>query len=99
MLAEREVLAEVRRAKLAHGPFPKDMIRSYVLLSEEIGEVARAVAETTRLPRLNARRPTHLQNLRKELVQCVAVISMWVANLDAEKERDEQERSNSELMG
>jgi NTP pyrophosphatase (non-canonical NTP hydrolase) len=91
MLTEKEVVQEIKRAKLRHGPFPRDMIRSYVLLSEEVGEVARAVAETTRLPRLNARRPTHLNDLREELVQCVAVISMWVANLDVERERDERE--------
>jgi NTP pyrophosphatase (non-canonical NTP hydrolase) len=94
MLTEEEVAAEIVMARAVHGSFPKDMVRSFVLLSEEVGEVARAVAEVTRLPRHNELRPTHRQNLRTELVQCAAVISMWVANIDLERGREEHEQQS-----
>ena len=95
MLTEAEVVLEIHRATAVHGKFPVDNVRAHLLLSEEVGEVARAVAEVTRLPRLGEKRPSHLNNLREELVQVVAVCSMWITNLDLERRRDEQANINS----
>lgn len=79
-----DVNREMGRAVTNHGPFPRNQDRAMVILSEEFGEVARAVAEVGRLPRLGEKRPSHLNNLRSELVQVMATCGMWIDNLDSE---------------
>lgn len=92
MLTEQEVIQEIQRAKLIHGPLSKDHARAALILSRETLEAIQEAADVTRLPRLSEQRVLALMNLRAELVQVVAVASLWVSNLDNERLRDEHER-------
>lgn len=78
------VRIEEARAVREHGQLTTDHVRAFVVLSEEIGEVAEAVLEIGRAERLHL---AELVDARKrlvveELVQVIAVASMMVDNLE-----------------
>ena len=62
-----------------------------VILMEEVGEVARAVLETT-----NLANDKHDKSLRKELIQVAAVCTSWVQGMD---EREEKAKHAAWLAG
>ncbi len=51
------------------------------ILMEEIGEASRAILEMEKLAN-----DVHNVNLRKELVQCAAVLVAWIEGVDADEE-------------
>jgi NTP pyrophosphatase (non-canonical NTP hydrolase) len=68
---------------------PFDSPRWLPVLVEEVGEVAREICEMGSFPRNGVWR-THLEqrlhDLRKELIQCMAMCAAWVDSIDMEEE-------------
>lgn len=68
----REILAERRRQDQKFGKQHHAAERWFVILGEEVGEVAREVYEQ------------NLHALREELIQCAAVCLAWLEDIDRE---------------
>lgn len=77
-LSERVEL-EMARATAAHGPLTRQPLRALAILSEEHGEVAKAVLEMTRPGGSTA---ASVENLKSELAQVASVALLWLADLE-----------------
>lgn len=89
-ILENEVVAEYERARVKHNgrtPFNPEVSEQmkFVILSEEIGEVARALTPDADTP------VGHAALLRDELVQVAAMALAWCARIIVDTER----RNNS----
>jgi hypothetical protein len=84
----QEVLKAAGRFKFTCADVEMTNLERYAVLMEEIGEVARVLVESSGLAN-----DIHGKGLRKELVQCGAVIIAWLEGLDADQEMIDRARA------
>lgn len=94
MLTNQEVLTEIRRSRVLHGPLTKDLSRASLILARETLEALQEAHDAEGMPRYSTGRPSKILLLRTELVQVIAVAVQWVNNIDLDLERERNEHEH-----
>lgn len=75
---------EILSSRSSHGKIPNDYFHCLALITEEIGEVSRAILELNRAKRNHGPISGLKQNLRDELTQVAALTFLLLQRIDDE---------------
>lgn len=88
------VMSYMKAAKDKHGPLTTDLQRAHLIMSEEMGEFTKEVADKTRVHAGHSRE-TSWAKVEHELLQTIGVGVAIFENIQRIKKGEEEEKGNA----